>query len=271
MPSPRSHVALALRQPARRGDDQAPGQLHGGEPSTGGACIAHRNSALLQRRGIEARRARAGEAHELEIGQLVDQRAAERRALAHQADDVEGLELLSRVGQRLVENLNLRARQRLPVGVLEREPLVVVEHRDLHSILMLLSLTTLPQRAMLSTIHFCVASGPRATTSMPLVSRSSWLTSGSAIALRSSSTSLSMIGFGVPAGARMPHQACATTSMPSSLSVGTSGMVCERLSPVRTSARILPPLTCCACAAVEAMASSTWPPITSVESGPPPL
>jgi hypothetical protein len=89
VPSARSHVALAFGESPCRRDDQAPRQLDGGEPATGGARIAHRDAALLEGLRVEARRARAGEADELEIRKLLDQRAPEGGALAHQADRVE--------------------------------------------------------------------------------------------------------------------------------------------------------------------------------------
>src|SRR5204862_4390354 len=55
-----------------------------------------------------------------------------------------------------------------------------------HSMRMLLSRTTLPQRATLSTIHFSVASGLSMRTSIPSVSVRVLLTSGSLIAFTSS-------------------------------------------------------------------------------------
>src|SRR5687768_18558970 len=106
-----------------------------------------------------------------------------------------------------MKNTYLDALQRLPIGVLQRDALIVVQHRELHCTVMLFSLTTRPQRAMLSAIHLWVAAGLRATTSMPWVSVKVLSTSGSLSALTSSAWNLSMIGFGVPAGARMPHQA----------------------------------------------------------------
>src|SRR6185503_12900048 len=89
VPSAGAHVALALRQAARTRDDQAPRQLDGRGAAAGRAGVAHRDAALLQRLAVEAGRARTGEADELEVGELVDQRAREWRALTHQADDVE--------------------------------------------------------------------------------------------------------------------------------------------------------------------------------------
>ncbi len=81
-----------------------------------------------------------------------------------------------------------------------------------------------------------------------------------------------MIGLGVPAGAKMPHQASAENPLkPCSASAGTSGIACERLSPVTAIARSLPPFTCGPTAATEATPSSIWPPIASVIIGPPPL
>ena len=56
---------------------------------------------------------------------------------------------------------------------------------------------------------------------------------------------------------------------PCSASVGTSGMVPERFSPVTATARSLPPRTCCDSTATEPTASSSWPPIASADIGPP--
>ena len=72
-------------------------------------------------------------------------------------------QLLFRIVQRLLEGRDLGAPQRAPVGVAERELLVVVEDRDPHWLVMPFSFTTLPQRAIASTRNFCVASGLRST------------------------------------------------------------------------------------------------------------
>src|SRR6185436_927935 len=179
-----------------------------------------------------------GEADELEVRQRLDQRPGKRGAFAHQADDVERRELRLRVLQRLVEDRDLDALQLPPVGILLRDLLVVIQNGELHWLVMPLSFTTLPQRAIASARYLPVASGLSASTSMPSVSVRVFCTSGSLIVFCSSKTNLSMIGLGVP---------------------------------VSASARILPPFTCAACAAVDAIASSTCPPMTSSDSGPPPL
>src|SRR5688572_16102921 len=143
--------------------------------------MAHRDAALPAVRRIEAAGARAGEAQELEIGQTLEQRARKGGALAHQAQDRERRELARRFllgGEGLVEDADLDTFQAAPVGRLERDALVVVEDRQLHSTRMLLSLTTLPQRSISLRIHFCVSSGPSATTSMPCVSVRILFTSG---------------------------------------------------------------------------------------------
>src|SRR6185295_19377433 len=94
-----------------------------------------------------------------------------------------------------------------PVRRVDHQRREVRNSKHRYSAWILLSFTTLPHRAMFSAIHFCVASGPSATTSMPSVSVSVLLTSGCFSVLFSSATSLSTIGRGVPAGARMPQNA----------------------------------------------------------------
>src|SRR5262249_54069651 len=149
-------------------------------------------------------------------------------------------------GERFIEDRDLDAApaQPLPIRRGQREALVVVEDGELQSGLMPLSLTTLPQRAISASSHFCKSAGALTTRSMPSVSVSVFFTSGWPSALASPSWNLSMTGFGVPAGANTPHQASAEKPLkPCSASAGMSGIECERLSPVTAMARSLPLFT----------------------------
>ena len=92
------------------------------------------------------------------------------------------------------------------------------------------------------------------------------------IALRDSSAMRRMMSAGTAAGALMPyHCAVSNPGKPCSESAGTSGITCERLSPVMATARNLPPRTCCESTATEAIVMSICPPNASTVIGPPPL
>src|SRR5207247_9846036 len=97
VPAAGAHVALAFGEAARGGDDEAPCQLGGGRRAVSRAGMADRDAALAAGRRVEAARAAAGQADELQIRQALDERARKRGALAHQAQDVEGRELACRV------------------------------------------------------------------------------------------------------------------------------------------------------------------------------
>ena len=76
---------------------------------------------------------------------------------------------------------------------------------------------------------------------------------------------------GVLAGANRPCQLVTTTSMPCSLSVGTSGSDFTRLSPVTARALRLPPLICDTAGGSDEKFMVIWPLITSATAGPVPL
>src|SRR5207302_10277976 len=97
MPAAGAHVALALGEAARRGDDEAPRELGGGQRAVSRAGMADRDAALAAGRRIEAARAPSRQADELQIRQAPDERARKRGALAHQAKDVEGREPARRI------------------------------------------------------------------------------------------------------------------------------------------------------------------------------
>src|SRR5207302_3652341 len=84
VPTAGAHVALAPGEAARRGDDQAPRQLGGGQRAVSRAGMADRDAAFIAGLRIEAARASAGEADELQVGKPLDKRARKRGALAHQ-------------------------------------------------------------------------------------------------------------------------------------------------------------------------------------------
>ena len=94
----------------------APGQLEHQADGDAGRRIAHRrraadhHAALLGRRHVERGIAQAGGDEELEIRQLLDHGARERRALAHRADDAEALQRLDHIvrpAEMLVEHLDV--------------------------------------------------------------------------------------------------------------------------------------------------------------------
>ena len=81
-----------------------------------------------------------------------------------------------------------------------------------------------------------------------------------------------MMARGVFAGTNMAYQESTSKSlMPASCIVGTSGKAALRLSVDTAMALSLPLFTCCAAAGIDTHNSGTWPPMTSVTAGPPPL
>src|SRR5437016_10928710 len=100
VPAAGAHVALALGEAARRRDDEAPSELGGGRRAVSRAGMADRDAALAAGLRIEAARAAASQADELQVRQALDERARKRGALSHQAKDVEGRELARGVLQR---------------------------------------------------------------------------------------------------------------------------------------------------------------------------
>ena len=112
-------------------------------------------------------------------------------------------------------------------------------------------------------------SGPSTTISSPcFASRSR--SSGERAAAAIAPCSLSTTARGVPAGAKTPNQAEATTSMPASFSVGTSGKLPERALPVVASARSLPAFTCASTIGMWFCDRSTSPASSAVTACPPP-
>src|SRR5882757_6372823 len=80
---------------------------------------------------------------------------------------------------------------------------------------------------------------------------------------------LSMIGFGVPAGAINPSQMVASyPATPASIAVGTLGNTLERVLPVVASARTWPSVTFGAIAVTASIIIWTCPPITPLRASP---
>ena len=80
--------------------------------------------------------ARAGQNHELEVGQLLDQRPRKGGAFAQQSENLERRQLLRRLldrGEGLVENRDLDAAlpQPVPVGHSQSDFLIIVEQGEL--------------------------------------------------------------------------------------------------------------------------------------------
>jgi len=99
-----------------------------------------------------------------------------------------------------------------------------------------------------------------------------FLKAGVAISLAISVVSLSMIGFGVFAGANTPnHEVASSFGRPASAEVGTCGRDDTRDLPVTASARSLPEAMCCMKGGGVPKVMSTWPPNRSCSAGPVPL
>ena len=97
-------------------------------------------------------------------------------------------------------------------------------------------------------------------------------TSGAASACWTARDRRSTTGAGVPAGANRPfHSYISKPGRPASAPVGTSGSAAERWRPLTASGRSLPCFTYCSVEATLPKNTGTWPPMTSVSAGPPPL
>jgi hypothetical protein len=118
----------------RAGQDQAPSQFNRRAAEISG--VRDFDAALSGGFKIDGSVARTGRGNELEIRQLFDALAPQRRALAHYAEDVVGQQSLDYgggVGEVIPEHIDLRALRDLgPVGQLECDPLIIVQHRYLY-------------------------------------------------------------------------------------------------------------------------------------------
>src|ERR1700754_4676619 len=93
--------------------------------------------------------------------------------------------------------------------------------------------------------------------------------SGRFTAVFTAAFNLSMIDFGVPAGAINPSQIVASyPATPASIAVGTSGKTLERVLPVVASARTWPSVTLGAMAVTASIIICTCPPITPLRASP---
>jgi hypothetical protein len=132
VPLAETRQPLGLGEIAGTHHEKRPAQLRRRGVRAAARCGRDRDAALSRRLVVEARRARAGQHHELEVRQLLDQRPRERRALAQQAEDLERRQLLRRVIDRLegfLEHRDLDAAllQAVPIRHAHGDLLVIVE------------------------------------------------------------------------------------------------------------------------------------------------
>ena len=84
VPATRAHQALALGEVAGAHHQQGPAQLGGRGIGAAARRVADRDAAVGRGLVVQAGRPRAGQDHEFQVGQLLDQRPREGRALAQQ-------------------------------------------------------------------------------------------------------------------------------------------------------------------------------------------
>src|SRR6185437_14938498 len=124
--------AILARDVAQEREDQSPGQLGRRIADALGAAI--NDAALGQGGGIDRGVVHAGGDHQPQIGQLVDQRARQGRALARQHQALEGVEALGQrvdIGDVLRKGLDLRLGMKaLPIRKPQCHGEIVVENRD---------------------------------------------------------------------------------------------------------------------------------------------
>src|SRR5260370_39136431 len=156
-------------------------------------------------------------------------------------------------------------------GDLHKGPSPEVTNFAAHSISIFNALSVLHQKACWSTTNLATSARVRSggSSSPSLASASSHL--GSFSACLASFSILSRMASGVLAGTNSPCQPFTTTSMPCSLSVGTSGSDLMRFSRVTASARRLPALIWVTAGGSEEKFIVIWPLITSASAGPVPL
>jgi hypothetical protein len=130
----RGHLAV---EPARRCHEEAPGELR--SRLRRGRRAAHRDAEFPGRGHVDRGVAVTGGDQQLQLGQPRQQRPGKRRALAHDAENLEVLKARDqgvRVGEGVVEYGDFGARQNArPVGTFQRHALIVVQERDLHKLL----------------------------------------------------------------------------------------------------------------------------------------
>ena len=130
--------------------------------------------------------------------------------------------------------------------------------------------TTRAHFSLSAAMYFAKASGVPATVWAPWASSDSF-TAGSSSACRMAALSLSMIGAGVPAGAKTPSQAATSKpGTPDSAMVGYSGAVGKRCAVVTARPRTLPPFTSGNALGITSIIICTCPPITSAAASAPP-
>jgi hypothetical protein len=132
LPAPLAHVRGFGRQVAQGGQDQGPGQLHGGNAAAAGA--ADQDAQLAGRLQVDGGVAHARRGQQPQARQPRQHLAGERRALAqghHHGEGLQGLGHRVRVAQHAREALHAHALgQALPIGVVQRDVLVVVQQGD---------------------------------------------------------------------------------------------------------------------------------------------
>ena len=125
-------VVLA-HQALLRSEDQRPGHLSGGVLVGAPASVQHGDIACGKRFGVERAVAGAGEMHQFQVWQLVDEIGQKRCSVTHQDDDRRRREC---VDERLsAQCFAIHAHLRFsvdggPVRVIARDTFVVVEDDD---------------------------------------------------------------------------------------------------------------------------------------------
>ena len=117
---------------ARAAEDERPRQLDGG--ARGVARMNHRDAPLLGRGDVDRGVARPGRGDQFQPRQTLDHGARQGCPLPHDAHHlVRPQSFNHRIGviQMIAKHIDARSRQyRRPVGELERDSLIVIEHRD---------------------------------------------------------------------------------------------------------------------------------------------
>ena len=131
LPAACPHRGGLGQEAARQRQDQRHRELRGGVSGRPGA--AHRDAEALRRSDVDRSVARAGRDQAAQVRQPLQQCSRKRRALAHDADDLERCQAGDQpvgIVQMIVEERHLDAlRQHRPVGRALRDLLIVVEDR----------------------------------------------------------------------------------------------------------------------------------------------
>ena len=132
LPTTRPDRGVLLRDVTGAGEDERPRQLDGGRGAVAGVDDAY--ATLGRRRAVDGRVAGPRRGDEAEVRQSLEDGARERCPLAHDAQDVKGLQTLDdriRIGEMIVKYGDGRPPiERRPVRKRKRDVLVVVQDGD---------------------------------------------------------------------------------------------------------------------------------------------